>query len=151
MAVLYINLNSLRFFNLLTVDIKRVYSPFSSSASVGNFSPQKYVWRLCICLHTAPRLLICQLQHGHMDRVISRSPLSRQLTLLSCSFNIAEIFSLLLLSEVPSSEDFFLHKLSFACFLLFSLLFMFTSYYLLRYSHYSTISRITGLLKSPLC
>ena len=54
------------------------------------------------------------------------------MALLCCSFNLAEVFSLLLLSVVPSIENFTLHKLSFASFLLFSALFIGTSYYLLR-------------------
>ena len=120
---------------------KKVYSPLS--AAVGNFAPQKYVWQLCVCLHAAPRLLICQLHLAHMDRVLSRCGLTRQLTLLCCSCNIAEIFSLLLLSVVPSAEDFFLHKLSFTLFLLFSVLFMGTSYYLFRLVTYIRITHVT--------
>ena len=103
-----------------------------SSASIGNFAPQKYVWKICIALHSAPRLLICQLYHSQMRRVLSQSSIVQRLALLSCTANLAEIFSLLLLSVVPSMEDYALHKLSFASFLLFSGLFIATSYYLLR-------------------
>ena len=104
----------------------------SISASIGNFAPQKYVWKICIALHSAPRLLICQLYHSQMRRVLSQSSLVQQLALLASTANLAEIFSLLLLSVVPSMEDYALHKLSFASFLLFSGLFIATSYYLLR-------------------
>ena len=44
------------------------------AASIGNFAPQKYVWKLCIGLHSGPRLLLCQLYHSHMARVLSHSP-----------------------------------------------------------------------------
>ena len=104
-----------------------------SSASIGNFAPEKYVWKICIALHSAPRLFICQLHHSQMRRVLSQSYIVQQVAVLSCTANLAEIFSLLLLSVVPSMEDHALHKISFASFLLFSGLFIATSYYLLRY------------------
>ena len=124
---------------------------FGFLASIGNFAPQKYVWKLAIALHSAPRLLLCQvscdwwrlalilasdwlqLHHHHMRRVLSRAPVVRRGALLCCALNLAEILALLLLSIVPSVEDFHLHKLSFGCFLLFSALFIASSYYLHRY------------------
>lgn len=102
------------------------------SASIGNFAPQKYVWKICIALHSAPRLLLCQLHHKEMRRVLTKSSVIQQLALISCTANMAEIFSLLVLSVVPSVEDYALHKLCFSSFLLFSALFIGTSYYLLR-------------------
>ena len=74
-----------------------------------------------------------------MRRVLSRAPAVRRgallcCALLCCALNLAEILALLLLSVVPSVEDFHLHKLSFGCFLLFSALFIASSYYLHRYA-----------------
>ena len=103
-----------------------------TAASIGNFAPQKYVWKICIALHSAPRLLLCSLYHTQMRRVLSKSSVIQQLALISCSSNLVEVFSLLVLSVVPSVEDYALHKLSFASFLLFSAIFIASSYYLLR-------------------
>lgn len=102
----------------------------SISASIGNFAPQKYVWKTCIALHSAPRLLICQMYHTHMSNIMHRVSWVQQMTLLSCTVSVAEVFSLLLLSIVPSIEDFALHKLAFGSFLFFSALYVATSYYL---------------------
>ena len=52
----------------------------------------------------------------------------QQLVLLCCTVNVAEVFSLLLLSIVPSIEDFALHKLAFGSFLFFSAVYVATSY-----------------------
>ncbi|XP_023339380.1 post-GPI attachment to proteins factor 2 [Eurytemora carolleeae] len=104
----------------------------SISASIGHFTPQKYVWKLCIALHSAPRLLLCQMYHTYMFKNIIREKTVQQMALLSCTFNVAEVFSLLLLSLVPSIEDFSLHKLSFSSFLFFSVGYISSSYYLLR-------------------
>ena len=57
----------------------------------------------------------------------------QQVALIACTVHVAEIFSLLLLSLVPSIEDFALHKLSFGSFLFFSAIYLAASYSLLRY------------------
>lgn len=67
-----------------------------------------------------------------MQQALVRDKAVQQLALVSCALNIAEVFSLLLLSVVPSVEDFYLHKLSFGSFLFFSALFISTNYYLFR-------------------
>ena len=102
------------------------------SASIGHFAPQKYVWKVCIALHSAPRLLICQMYHTHMQRMLRRDSYVQQLALFTCTLNVAEVFSLLLLSVVPSVEDFTLHKLCFGSFLFFSAFFISSSVYLFR-------------------
>jgi len=102
----------------------------SISASIGNFPPQKYVWKVCIALHSAPRLLICQMYHMHMQKVLRKDGFVQQLALFTCTLNVAEVFSLLLLSVVPSVEDFTLHKLCFGSFLFFSAFFIASSFYL---------------------
>jgi hypothetical protein len=58
----------------------------------------------------------------------------QQAALVTCTVHVAEIFSLLLLSLVPSIEDFALHKLSFGSFLFFSALYLAASYNLLRWT-----------------
>jgi len=100
----------------------------SISASIGSFAPQKYVWKVCIALHSAPRLLICQMYYMHMQRVLKKNV--QQFALLSSVLNLGEVFSLLLLSVVPSVEDFFLHIFCFGMFLFFSGAYLCTSYYL---------------------
>jgi hypothetical protein len=66
------------------------------------------------------------------DIFLCRSGWVQQVALVACTVNVAEIFSLLLLSLVPSIEDFALHKLSFGSFLFFSALYLACSYSLLR-------------------
>jgi len=83
---------------------------------------------VCIALHAGPRLLICQMYHTHMSNIMHRDSCVQQLVLLCCTVNVAEVFSLLLLSIVPSIEDFALHKLAFGSFLFFSAVYVATSY-----------------------
>lgn len=67
----------------------------SISASIGSFSPQKYVWRLAIGLHSSPRFLISYLHYlfWHNNPV-------------ALSFNFIEISSLIGLSFISSIENF---------------------------------------------
>jgi len=139
----------------------------SISASIGNFAPQKYVWKVCIALHSAPRLLICQMYHTYMQRVLRRVNFVQQMVLFTCVLNVAEVFSLLLLSVVPSVEDFTLHKLCFGSFLFFSAFFIASSFYLfscqrvlpgshldrqsLHYKKVLLVTNFTAILVSMYC
>jgi len=102
----------------------------SISASIGHYAPQRFIWKISIALHSAPRLLFAQMYNAYMYKHLSRSSSVQQMLLLCSSFNIAEIFSLLLLSLVPSKDDFGLHKFGFGSFLLFSAAYISSSYVL---------------------
>ena len=102
------------------------------SASIGILAPQKYVWKICIALHSAPRLLLCKMYHKHMQKVLSKIARVQRLALFTCMLNMAEVFSLLLLSVVPSTEDYSLHTFCFGLFLFFSAVYLAFSYYLFR-------------------
>lgn len=67
----------------------------SISASIGSFSPQKYIWRSTISLHTSPRYLISFIFYKSIHH-------SNNLLI----FNWIEISALLALSIVSSTELF---------------------------------------------
>ena len=67
----------------------------SVSASIGSYSPQKYVWRLTVALHSAPRYLVSIAYYKLFHA-------SNFLLVLNC----AEISSLLGLSIISSTENF---------------------------------------------
>lgn len=67
----------------------------SVSTSIGNFAPQKYVWRVALGLHSTPRYLLAYLHFilVHSDQ-------------LTFTFSFIEITCLLGLSFVSSIDDF---------------------------------------------
>jgi hypothetical protein len=69
------------------------YLPSISSA-IGSFSPQKYVWRLSIALHSTPRYLLAFLYFIKF----------KSLTILL--FNTIEITSLVGLTFISSTENY---------------------------------------------
>jgi len=110
----------------------------SISSSIGILAPQKYVWKICIALHSAPRLLLCKMYHKHMQKVLSKIARVQRLALFTCMLNMAEVFSLLLLSVVPSTEDYSLHTFCFGLFLFFSAVYLAFSFYLFSSCRIST-------------
>lgn len=67
----------------------------SVSASIGSYSPQKYVWRLTVALHSAPRYLVAFAYYKvfHASNFL-------------LTINCAEISSLLGLTIISSTENF---------------------------------------------
>ncbi|XP_028320966.1 post-GPI attachment to proteins factor 2 [Gouania willdenowi] len=93
----------------------------SISASI-SLSPECYIWRFCIGLHSAPRLLVSYTYFKfYKTRFSSRFPES-SLSSLTLVFSIFENLGLLLLTYVSSSETYFVHKEGFVLFIVSSLI-----------------------------
>ena len=88
----------------------------SISAAIGLFRPQKYIWKLFISLHSAPRLLLALMYRSYIKNGVS-GKCYKILTEFAFICSISEVISLLMLSFAPSREDFKMHKNSFAIFL----------------------------------
>ncbi|XP_056140005.1 post-GPI attachment to proteins factor 2-like [Lampris incognitus] len=95
----------------------------SISASI-SLSPECYIWRFCIGLHSAPRLLVAftyfKFYHG---RFASRFPESC-VCCLNLAFSFFENLGLFLLTYVSSSETYFVHKEGFVLFIVSSVIYM---------------------------
>ncbi|XP_066444616.1 post-GPI attachment to proteins factor 2 isoform X2 [Eleutherodactylus coqui] len=92
----------------------------SISAAIGGVTPQRYVWRFCIGLHSAPRLLVAvaylnfyQGGGGSFWRIR-----------INFLLNVFEVLCLLLLTFISSNENHDIHKLAFIFFMFFSLGYM---------------------------
>ncbi|XP_078480911.1 acyltransferase PGAP2-like [Lampetra planeri] len=82
----------------------------SISASIG-LSPECHIWRICIGLHSAPRLLVAFTYFNLLN-------------CLNLAFALIENLGLLLLTYVSSIETYFVHKEGFILFLVGSLFHM---------------------------
>ncbi|KAG8453140.1 hypothetical protein GDO86_004821 [Hymenochirus boettgeri] len=78
----------------------------SVSASIGGESPQRYVWRISIGLHSAPDFAGCGIFNYYKA---AHCPALLLLLSLNFLFNAWEVFCLLLLTYISSSEDHVLH------------------------------------------
>eukprot|EP00112_Aurelia_sp_Birch-Aquarium-sp1_P003953 Seg145.3 transcript_id=Seg145.3/GoldUCD/mRNA.D3Y31 product="Post-GPI attachment to proteins factor 2" protein_id=Seg145.3/GoldUCD/D3Y31 len=105
----------------------------SLSAAIGDLTPQRYIWRMGIALHSSGRFLVAfiylyfykQLSYGKKDWIYKMAKLNLVL-------NVLENFSLLTLSYVSSKENFDIHEAAFICFIIFSMAYMVVTCFLFK-------------------
>ncbi|XP_068122606.1 post-GPI attachment to proteins factor 2 isoform X2 [Hyperolius riggenbachi] len=109
----------------------------SISAAIGGATPQRYIWRFCIGLHSAPRLLVAVAYLNFYKASRGQSWCCH----VNFMFNVLEIFCLLLLTYVSSSENHVIHQLAFTLFMFFSLGYMILTLRIWKKSQkYNTVS-----------
>ncbi|XP_028276590.1 acyltransferase PGAP2 isoform X2 [Parambassis ranga] len=120
------------------------YLPSISSAI--SRVPERYVWRCCIGLHSAPRFLVAAAYFSfYRGRFASRLP-ELLLSGLALLCSLAENTGLLLLTYVSSTETYSVHKNGFITFIASSLLHMLITcrlWYVIR-RHYVNQEEITS-------
>uniref|UniRef100_A0A915PRG8 39S ribosomal protein L16, mitochondrial n=1 Tax=Setaria digitata TaxID=48799 RepID=A0A915PRG8_9BILA len=110
----------------------------SISAAVASFSPERYIWRFFVALHSAPRI-VAALAFKNFLLTSPLRPLNDRIWFelacqIACFVNIAESLFLLLLTTASSTESHAIHKISFLGFGLCSILYMLSATSLLQYS-----------------
>lgn len=95
----------------------------SISAAISNV-PERYIWRVCIGLHSAPRFLTSAAYFSFYRGRLSGRLLEQLTTILTLLASLAENSGLLLLTYVGSTESYDIHKNGFMVFVGASVLHM---------------------------
>ncbi|XP_015683281.1 post-GPI attachment to proteins factor 2 [Protobothrops mucrosquamatus] len=97
----------------------------SLSAAIGAATPERYVWRLCIALQSAPRLLVAAAYWRHYRAFPSPHRLYPRLCRATLGLGLGENLGLLLLTYVSSAENHAFHQHAFRLFIVSALGHMF--------------------------
>ncbi|XP_077197210.1 acyltransferase PGAP2 isoform X2 [Paroedura picta] len=96
----------------------------SISAAIGGATPERYVWRFCIGVHSAPRFLVAIVYWNHNRGCHCPRPSYPCLCNAAFALNLLENVALLLLTYVSSTENYAIHKMAFIIFVGTALLHM---------------------------
>ncbi|XP_067663213.1 post-GPI attachment to proteins factor 2-like isoform X2 [Haliotis asinina] len=103
----------------------------SISAAIGDLTPQRYVWRVCIALHCSPRFMVAIAYYSYHTsiHVGQRNELYKTLAALCTFLHICENLALIGLTYVSSTENHDLHEKFFILFMVCSLIYMLLTTY----------------------
>uniref|UniRef100_A0A0P4WA80 CWH43-like N-terminal domain-containing protein n=2 Tax=Scylla TaxID=6760 RepID=A0A0P4WA80_SCYOL len=107
------------------------YLPSISSA-IGEFVPQRYIWRFAIAIHSAPRFLLAFMYYSFMNRILPNITFYKNAVKVTTCLNVIENIALIFLSFVSSKENYDIHKVSFILFMVCSELYMVLTCLLLK-------------------
>ena len=105
----------------------------SISAAVGNYEPEKYVWRIGIALHSFLRIVIATVYlEFYQEAIALCHAYFRRLVELNFALSVIENLCLLFITYVSSVENYEFHKYSFGGFIFSSLIYQATTCFLFR-------------------
>ncbi|XP_055894343.1 post-GPI attachment to proteins factor 2-like isoform X2 [Biomphalaria glabrata] len=98
----------------------------SISAAIGGFTPQRYVWRICIAFHAAPRLMIAWAYYNFHTSVHAgkHNELYKAGAALTSLCHVIEVTALVGLTYISSLDNHGLHETLFIVFMASSLVYM---------------------------
>ncbi|XP_065058534.1 post-GPI attachment to proteins factor 2-like [Rhopilema esculentum] len=105
----------------------------SLSAAIGDYTPERYIWRIGIALHSFGRYMVAAIyMYFYTQLSIGKKSWFFSLAVLNFFLNLLEIFSLLVLSYVSSTENFEVHEAAFISFIVFSMSYMVITSFLMK-------------------
>ncbi|KAI8798961.1 post-GPI attachment to proteins factor 2 [Biomphalaria glabrata] len=116
-----------------------------SISAVTGVTPQTYLWRTCIALHSTPRFAVCLFTYNHyVSRAHSVHPqrLAKYMFLIKVNFwlNFVENSCLTLVAYITNRENYPIHEKIFVVFMVTSLAYMLLNTILFNWSRAGSFS-----------
>ncbi|KAK6172485.1 hypothetical protein SNE40_016124 [Patella caerulea] len=124
----------------------------SVSAAIGQFTPQKYIWRICIALHCGPRFLLALSYYNYHTSIDTGKydKLYKAGAALCTLLHIMENGALIILSYVSSEDNYAIHENMFITFIVASLLYMMLTCFMFSWGRTQNGRQLTRLEKKSL-
>ncbi|EDO47130.1 predicted protein [Nematostella vectensis] len=109
----------------------------SISAATGDFSPEKYIWRIGIAYHSLLRMVFPFVNYNFYKYKASSNIKSKWfpwLNFLNACVTVVENLALVLLTYVSSSENYSVHEASFITFQVSAMVYMLTNCIIFRWT-----------------
>ncbi|KAL7853811.1 hypothetical protein AOLI_G00206550 [Acnodon oligacanthus] len=119
-----ITVSLLYHYNEATYTHCQVHNYLPSISAAISLTPERYIWRFCIGLHSAPRFLVAAAYFSFYRGRFGRQLIDQLLSIFTLLCALSENAGLLLLTYVCSTETYSLHKNGFIMFIGSSLLHM---------------------------
>ncbi|MCJ8740750.1 hypothetical protein PDJAM_G00062590 [Pangasius djambal] len=104
-------------YNEATYTHCQVHNYLPSISAAISLTPQRYIWRFCIGLHSAPRFLIAAAYFNFYRGRFAKQIVEQLLSAFTLLCAVSENAGLLLLTYVCSTETYNLHKNGFITFI----------------------------------
>ncbi|XP_015915677.1 post-GPI attachment to proteins factor 2-like [Parasteatoda tepidariorum] len=136
-------------FQLVNTTICDVFNFCPSVSAITGISPQRYIWRIGVALHSTPRLLLASVYYSHYIRKTKNvknesKSLYEHIVTLNYWFHATEIMALVGVTYISNKENYPVHEKIFITFMAASISYMLSSCAL---SHMSQSSNPTYLEK----
>jgi len=108
-------------FSQVTKNHCRVWEFWPSvSASIGDYSPEKNIWRIGLALGSGPKFIQTIVSYRLLDRAI---PDRKAYIVMEFAIDILRIFAAGGWTYISSSEYLLIHEICFVCYVLFSFIY----------------------------
>ncbi|XP_014674199.1 PREDICTED: post-GPI attachment to proteins factor 2-like [Priapulus caudatus] len=119
----------------------------SISAAIGGYTPQRYIWRIAIALHSSPRLLVATIYYNYYSSMFEGSKPHAYHSIMQTNFvsYILEVVSLVGLTYISSTEDRLIHEVMFTTFVASALMYFACTCALFRLTHGKHLAGLIGI------
>ncbi|XP_054709437.1 post-GPI attachment to proteins factor 2-like [Uloborus diversus] len=146
-------------FKLVNTTICDVFNFCPSVSAITGISPQRYIWRIGVALHSTPRLLLASVYYNHYIRKSKNvnndsKSLYQHIVTWNYWFHVTEIMALVGVTYISNKENYPVHEKIFITFMAASISYMLSTCiisHLTKSSLSTHLEKLSYRMKLSLC